>query len=531
MELPMADGPDKEMWLAVIEQDLGRLESALQSGANANLVDEQNMAPVMLAAMLYNLEAVKLLGAHGARYPQDVQGRQFEVYFDVPEPWFSPHEMWSAERVAVHRRDVELLDALLTLPGALDELAKHGSIADYISRPCYAHKVLTKERDPTLLLPILHNAAAKTLAADHPLSDGESKLLGFVVKRFMAPLLKQSYDPFWIKVQSTAEYIRDAGYAVPGQDHVIRSLAFGIEGSGAHHPITANATEEVTGIIAGGYDSANIDVGIVQLSSNAWVRMAACTYENPDAIYERKDVKERTGAAYLSEDDDYYIVAGTVFFSTERRALERHMRLLGPARLALDLAVAVHADRYEETKTAINAGADTAMTCFGEITADVLAAYCSSPNALRAVLESDPVARAKLSTERFTFDSPLRKAIETATMNDLKITDYNTIFPYYRRALAQGYPKQRRGLETVTVLISAGANVNVKDSVASPLEKACLLRSTDLVEKLLEAGADPTDIIEGKSLVSDKISEATAILLHSWRARQTMQKIAPVAPR
>jgi hypothetical protein len=91
MELPMSDGPDREMWLALIQQDLDRLVAGLRAGADSNLADEHGMAPVMLACMLYNLEAVKLLGAHGARYPQDSHGWHFEVCFDVPEPWFERH--------------------------------------------------------------------------------------------------------------------------------------------------------------------------------------------------------------------------------------------------------------------------------------------------------------------------------------------------------------------------------------------------------------------------------------------------------
>jgi hypothetical protein len=274
MELPMEDGPDKEMWLALIFQDLDRLSKALASGANPNCLDERGMAPTMLAAMLYNLEAVKLLGAHGARYPQDVPGWCFEVYFAIPEPWFSRDAVWSAERVAVRRRDEQLLDALMALPGALDVLARHGSVVDREAAPCYAHKLLTQQHEPALILPILRRAAAKAFSADHPLSDEESRLLDYALQRFMAPLLRTSNDPYWIAVRSTAEHVRDSGYAVPGQEHVIRALAFGIEGSGAHSPITANASEEVTGIISDGYDCGRIDVGIVQLSPFAWVRMA-----------------------------------------------------------------------------------------------------------------------------------------------------------------------------------------------------------------------------------------------------------------
>ena len=521
MELPMEDGPDKEMWLALIFQNLDRLSKALASGANPNCLDERGMAPAMLAAMLYNLEAVKLLGAYGARYPQDVPGWCFEVYFAIPEPWFSHDAVWSAERVAVHRRDEQLLDALIALPGALDVLARHGSVLDREAAPCYAHKLLTQQHEPALILPILRHAAAQTLSADHPLSDEESRLVNYALQRFMAPLLRTSNDPYWIAVRSTAEHVRDSGYAVPGQEHMIRALAFGIEGSGAHPPISANASEEATGIISDGYDCGRIDVGIVQLSPFAWVRMAACTYENPDASYDRKDRQRRTMAPYIVDDEDYYTVAGTIFFSTERHALERHMRLLGPARLALDLTVAVHSDSYELTKSAIAAGADTTMTCVGELSADVLAASHGYLNALRALLDHDPITRARLSREKFDLDSPLRMAIRAAGWSAKNIDKTFAIFPLERRAQAEGYPSSSfRRAESAMLLITAGANVNSRDIVSTPLEAASLLKLSKTVEALLEAGADPSNIIEGRSVVSGHLDETIESLLRSWHGNR-----------
>ena len=134
----MPDGPTRQMWLALTRNNIDELRSALLAGADPNDPDKNGLAPVMVAAMLRNVEMVRLLSTHGAAYPSKAKGQWFNAYFDTLTPWYNSDALWSAEQVAVHWEDFELLEVVLALPGTLAALAPQGTIYPTGSYACAA---------------------------------------------------------------------------------------------------------------------------------------------------------------------------------------------------------------------------------------------------------------------------------------------------------------------------------------------------------------------------------------------------------
>lgn len=254
----------------------------------------------------------------------------------------------------------------------------------------------------------------------------------------------------------------------------VRALFFNFEFANDMRELPPG-TGQVTSRVRKGNPEEAVKAGILPLSPNVSVRLQTfrVDYQDEDTI-DPVDGKAYPGAYYSSE-----WLSGTVFFSTDASALNRYLLKLGTPELALELWDALREDSYERVKAAIEAGADRTMSHSEGQTVDTWAAGAGKPNALRAILECDPISRTRLARSSFTLGSPLVSAIKNRLGYKARSRLDRIFLPSSEPSPAwidddeHGPSEDTERISAAMMLIDAGCNVQAVDLQlpASPLGK------------------------------------------------------------
>lgn len=479
---------------SVAADDLARVNAILQSGLDPNERNKQDVAPLLLAALLNRTAIAQALIRHGAEYPDHGSDAELDRYRSKPNA-----TLCDAIESAIHFRNRKLFEALLEMPSAITSFGalRTNSIA-------WRAAVTEARRDKQWFLhEIIIACAADALGIrnnSRELQMARQALNAFIKSVEFDEDSYCSRDHFdfgrpFIRSASTRFAENSSLTGVENEDiRAIKVKVFATPRSYTYSPLEQ-------------------DTNFVESLENhiLWEDRNSQDYDQRNTLF-RHRIDDTTLVDYTlfssTETDGFCstenLIHGTLFYSSTKQSMDTFIASRPSLDVMNDLIAAIDENDADKFISAIDRGADLRLEGCSPNDAATLTAHYGAHRVLQGLVERRP-AVAK------DFVQPISSRIKAPLVVAIKQIDH---FEHPDRS-CEKYAQ---------ILIEHGADLTMIYDEDSPLTAACKGTHTDILAKLLDAGADHTTLSD-----LSQYENAVQSMVGAWRARSAVQTVLNAA--